>query len=686
MKIWIITLSLCAASLYASQPPINIAAKLGTRSLIILCDEYEALEKDPKLLQANSRLLITALENHSSPILVNTSVWQQLLKSQQKGLTKNLPKGSVHYKSGTGAIQPGDFYFQPADWKVYASSDLKMLLFIPQNGLRSNKNEMFIFDEYLNQLNLFTADQSKMLSDGELLLGIKLRKLKPVDDPINIASITITSETVPSATTQTQLSLSINLKQYLNQILVTHADLKNLHEDLLNGWDIFLAGHGDQHNIGGISVSHFEQLLDFLNRTIKTRSIFIVSCYAGAHLEKPYQININKEIREKQFNFLIILSSPFNLPTSYPNLINPNAFTSYFNLLNKYFEGGTQSKNSLTEAVDNFTLLLGAFNRDAIITIRAPHTEWFSIPANQNAFILNDSIITRAINKHKYELPINEEMIIIESYYIPLTLKIYSHQNLELQHPLFMPTKISNASYYFKELHILHRTLAEFIQTFKPFHTHPIQSTEKPNIMFYIEKLIIQGHDFKNVIIKPGDFIYLEENGKAYTLSFDVTAPWQPGYLGNTSYEAAKALAHDFKNAKEAIRKKSTLPASMIADIPTSINEPPLSYKFLAYKSQPQKMAEFMNTLSPNQKERFEKLIIFNIADAMLGHQYFLYKHDARQLTQWQNRLSQADKAHLEHIEGLWSQYQANKDDDVKFKSLQKITFTTRCNVTGSSH
>ena len=190
--------------------------------------------------------------------------------------------------------------------------------------------------------------------------------------------------------------------------------------------------------------------------------------------------------------------------------------------------------------------------------------------------------------------------------------------------------------------------------------------------MFYIEKLIIQGHDFKNVIIKPGDFIYLEENGKAYTLSFDVTAPWQPGYLGNTSYEAAKALAHDFKNAKEAIRKKSTLPASMIADIPTSIIEPPLSYKFLAYKSQPQKMAEFMNTLSPNQKERFEKLIIFNIADAMLGHQYFLYKHDARQLTQWQNRLSQADKAHLEHIEGLWSQYQANKDDEVKLKVFKK--------------
>lgn len=612
MKIRPLLLVLCAATLHSSQPPADIATNLGPRSLIILCDDSEATRRGSIALTSN---LYYALKDCYAPIITSTHLWKNLVAFKAEGVVT-------------------DFTLDPYKWTIYASSDYTMLIFIPKGGT---------FENYLEKLNTFSVDSrididSEKLSDGELLLGMKLRKLTEIKDPMNIPSPTSESqyeekEKFGDYDDVTPL-IDLNLREYLTEILITHGDLKKklLSEYLLNRWDIYLSGHGTDTTIADLSPKNFESLLDFLNEKIETRSFFYSTCYAGMHLKKSYEFTVEKRVkniikekekRNKNFKFIIISATVFDvavrgriLTQDQPEVTTP--YISYFEAIHEYFRKISspsqtgESKNMLVKAVDHFKKKV--FNDYTVIAIRYPNNEWFTIPQRTDYFLLDDGEITRTINQNKSVITIKEESIVIKSHYIPLSLKIDTIKS----NILFMPVTIQDATYYFKEIIMSSLDFLSLIKTIQNFSqelTSRLRFSRGDNILkFYIEKLSINVLDnttktvvrktFKDVIINLArKYIVLEDNGKAYTISLDTPDQWKIGFLDDTSDSAIQKLANAFKAAQENIRKESTLPASMIADIPKPIMEQPLSHEYLKRKDKPAELAAWRATLTAEQQK-----------------------------------------------------------------------------------
>ena len=99
--------------------------------------------------------------------------------------------------------------------------------------------------EYQNAENV-----SQKISDGEHVLGIKINNLTKLE-----------------ADQEPTVGIPYNnIKEYLQQILITHSDVKIVKENFLNRWDIYLEGHGSADGaIAGMPRTSFEAMLDFLN-------------------------------------------------------------------------------------------------------------------------------------------------------------------------------------------------------------------------------------------------------------------------------------------------------------------------------------------------------------------------------------------------------------------------------------
>lgn len=679
MKRCFALLILCTTALYTSQPPMDIAKQLGNRSLIILCDEAG-------IIGATTSALASAINEGCAPIITSNSLWKQTQRIN--GKTEGIPP-----------LEIVSFNVIPDEWNIYATSDWKMLIFIPKQGiLKQTHNAVIKFNDYLQKLDIFSADKKEILSDGELLLGMKLSQLQKIN----------TISEIPGGE---RINDTTNLTKYLNEILITNKDLNLMPEGLLNQWDIYLEGHGFENKTAGMDIAAFKSFLDFLNRNVTTRSLFYVTCYAGDHLKDAYQIEVDKETKDKNFNFTIISGTALQAPMSATLPIPEKAYSSYFQLLGEYFKGGKKSNDKLFKAISTFKFFAGNSTIvDSIATVRFPNTQWFKIPGSKDAFVLNNDLIMRSINRGKKTISLKQDTVIIESQYVPITLDIYSTNKTK---PILVPTK---SDCFLQEIHLTHLTFLDFILSL-------VRTSQVLQSNLYIQKLVIknnspnesvQSRTFKNVIISKGNvilknektnqwrpyrgndkrsskdekmvgvsaYIALEENGKVYTLDpwKKETEVWEPGYLFDTSDDAIKALVRDFQEKKETIRKESTLPTSMTADTPKPTIEKPLSYEFLAYIGKPQELSTKLQSLEPEQKERLEKFINLIITSAILGHQYFLYKDDERQLTQWEKRLSKSDKERLKRVENLWKQYQANKDDEVKLttwkSSLSRLDTT----------
>src|SRR5271156_1745888 len=181
-------------------------------------------------------------------------------------------------------------------WTIYTLKDksIPVILFIPKQG---------IYQPYLEKLQTFSyGGATKKLSDGELLLGIKLHNF----DQINALSSLAKPEK------------RIEDLACLKDVLITHNDLKGIGEQFGNRWDIFLTGHGGpQRTIAGMLVNDFKHFLKFLNGAIGTRSLFYDTCFAGAHLTDAYQDPVTStEMRDIDFNFLIISATAFSKGSS----------------------------------------------------------------------------------------------------------------------------------------------------------------------------------------------------------------------------------------------------------------------------------------------------------------------------------------------------------------------------------
>lgn len=543
-------------------------------------------------------------------------------------------------------------------WEIYTLKDksIPLMLLIPKQGMYSS---------YLAKLKTFSYGGGTKLSDGELLLGIKLHNL----DQINASSA------LPKPKQR------IEDLACLKDILITHNDLKGIGDQFCNRWDIFLTGHGSaKGSIAGMAPTDFTHFLNFLNGAINTRSLFYDTCFAGAHLTDAYQYAATPtEIRDIDFNFTIISATTFS-KQSYANA--HNNFQEYFTGLDNYFTARKAGDENikLTDIVQYLNLWEKTFaisNTLQLPTIRFPHTGWFKITdIDTRIFRLNNSIISRTINQGKKEIkiPTHAEMILVESLYIPVSIIIEGSTM-----PLIIPFDITNQDYFFREIIARQCTLTALEEKPSSFQYKLKKLLDKcPNVgKFLIETLIINienlkkadGSDLawndqpitlKDVVINPKESIRATVNNEPFQydlqqqnwnlLNDNQTETWSLQYYQDynlkpdvTDEELVKneqsindiyktngwdkyEFATKFKNylmtrirnykdkkysgsAIEQIRKTSTLPESMKGENPKSIIEQPLLHRYLQNKGTPEELEKWKKTLSSDETQKLETLI-----------------------------------------------------------------------------
>lgn len=426
----------------AAQQPLmtaesnNLLTQLGIRPLIIIFDPHndDIYQKELScyLRSALTNAFFGALQN-KIPIITSHLFLDFALNCKE-----------------TRDLRPlWDIYSYDPDPKGNQPQALAVL--IPKSD-----NPLVFKQPYLNQydklLDTYTIDKSKQLSDGEILLGIRVKKLRKI-----------------STFTDDDRTPTGNLKDGLKDILVTRSTLRQLHlnDDYLNRWDIFIQGHGQPgKQIAGMSIapiappkrleSFFNLFLDFLNLDINTRSLFYLTCFSGTtNLVEPYH-------HVKDLNYMIICANTFSSPTSSYARYEPNSFDTYFNKLNLYLTNTpdqTGAVPNLANIAENVQDWKQTFRDRSpqLPTARSPHGDWFNmIDVNAQVFKITDSLIRRTIQKQKPEnqkiiIPADVILVIIESRYIPIPVVIKEGTMKKL--PLMLPLD-AGKDYYFEELQI----------------------------------------------------------------------------------------------------------------------------------------------------------------------------------------------------------------------------------------
>jgi hypothetical protein len=425
----------------SGAPSIDIAQQLGIRTLIIVFDPANLDRYIPGNCDwGPSRATIYQAMTSNSVVITNNLLLQYI-----KSCHPSLLDRWYIYKTKPFAV--------PKSKETYHRTAGSLVVLIPKNSTN---------DVYINKLQSFQAGgKDKNISDGELLLGIKINNLDEKE--------------------QSQDNSYDYLDKYLSKILVTHQDVKGWKEDYLNRWDIYLNGHGAFYVIAGMPRSSFQAMLDFLNLGINTRSLFYLSCSTGGeqNLINVYQ-HRNKtpkqereagphqevgDIQYKDFNYMIISANTFRTFTwvTYSKL----SFDRYFETLNAYFA------NPKTTNITKIFEFAGISPEDSFIednknnilqlpTIRFPHTGWFKV-ANigegaqlYKLYALDDSKIMQAINANKTEIviPNDVKMIVFKPAYIPIPIKINSST-----FPLLVPE--FSYTYVFQEIRAPNAVLVE---------------------------------------------------------------------------------------------------------------------------------------------------------------------------------------------------------------------------------
>jgi len=214
-----------------------------------------------------------------------------------------------------------------------------------------------------------------------------------------------------------------------------------------------------------------------------------------------------------------------------------------------------ENKNHyLTDAINSFNYIslsnafsgVAATTDDTIIqypAVRYPHTQWFRL-ADVEAyfvFLLNNGAIIRAVNKNK-EITVARKYttILIESRYVPIPL-ITEGGGM----PLLAPQKVNSIPYFFKEIRANDCTINSFNAMLANL------KTKMPKVgNFYIEKLVLKGQEYHNVIIEGG-----------------------PTWKHSKGLNPSSPHMKQFNEMKKEIRKTSTLPESMKQEEPKPVIE-----------------------------------------------------------------------------------------------------------------
>jgi hypothetical protein len=585
-----------------SPVSMDIINQLGIRSLIIISDPLNFDDylkpknvSDCTLYSGTMWLNFKTVIAHDieSPMIASRSLYDYLLSCNQ--LHRLL-----------------------ANWRIYTfPKDDALIVCIP-------KGEKF--DGYLAKTKDFSAGgEGKNISDGELLLGIKVNRLKEIEPPSPLPTET-KKPTSPD-----------NLKQYLSDILVTHADLKGWGESYSNIWDIYLTGHGGelkgQMYLAGISTSSFNAVLDFFNLGINTRTLFYETCFAGGtNLKTPYQYT-NKEVQERNFKFTIIAGTTFFSETishtsNFPLIdkretkklgepfyikrcglfVDDFDTDEYFKQLNEYFtnfgqanianlkkdQTSKRAKKAVKDALEERITLADVIKNISdwstsldpehrylkIPSIRFPNTGWFKVAQiKQDLFTIDNSKIMRAVNQgnNKITVPADTKMILLEEQYIPVEIWIQGDKM-----PLLVPKKIDrdegDLDYFLAKIVAPDITLIDDDASAQDdFKTMILSLKNKaPNVgNFFIEKFFVKvGNQTtkEGEKLDWGDEAVLLRNvvvNVQVTERFDrfITVTHKKKhfifFFANNYWESREEPLVNFETIKETMAKYSTLPESM---------------------------------------------------------------------------------------------------------------------------
>lgn len=616
MKLRLLILIFFSSALQASEPqrgssPEEIKKQLGTRSLIIIFDPA-GQEKNIAQFEAMTSKLYTALHySKTSIIITSKTLWENI---------------ETYFSKPTKYAHRTDKPIDKSKWHINWSQDESLLILIPNEEP---------FNSYLKEVNSFVAGgKSNNISDGELLLGIKVNNL--FNKSFLQSSLNTLKKYLPI--------INDDLKAYLQEILITYGDLTDLGQDYMNTWDIYLTGHGGLgsgiacNRVAGMKSSLFGLLLDFLNNRINTRTLLYSTCGAGGkNLEVPYEYETVGEIRAKELNFLIIASTVLEYSVGFvPNI--SDFFINGFKKIDNYFEsidalyknrwdaGALYKVINATLMPDMFTEAHRRGDEVEVMGIRLPKKGKFNIVNSGNKiFELNDNLIARTINgnNNKIGIPKDAGTMLLESRYIPISLVLGKDQLL----PLFVPKK-NGVPYFFKDIDLSESEVDLSCEVYffgeRYLYTSFEQmlsnlKTKAPRAgKIYIETLKIkkvtnqrtqQGtlnwgsgpFEFKEVIMDPDVSISLKYKNEPFTYTLGWTKKyWQTGLPASS----------DFTRGKEAALKESMLPESMKGEAPQPSVTLSLWHEYLKRKNKPQELATWRVTLTNEQQniiDKFEK-------------------------------------------------------------------------------
>ena len=569
----------------------SITDELGIRPLIILFDpNNEDGYKRGKETGALRTTLRTSLGSYYIPII--TSRWLLDFAMEDSETKKKLQRWDIYLANNTTAQS--------------------MVVFIPKRGILDPTEEAgtkIPLIPYADKLNTYSVSETKALSDGELLLGIKINKLQKVD----LSSIPADNETP-----------SDDLKKFLQDILITHADTKKLSansdNDFLNLWDILFFGHGlAGKTIAGMTTASFTSVLDFLNFGIHTRSLFYISCYSGGtNLEEAYRYTTHiGEKEHKNFNFMIIVLNAFETETATGARNSSQGIIDYFQMLNAYITGPKPpSLLRVVEYISGDESVKSSFSKEKkelqLPVVRFPHTQWFNIveasklPASiksktpiiesdlpesmksgqealqgKKMIRITNSSIQRIINRgkdKKINIPEEVKLIVVEARYVPIPVVISGNEM-----PLIVPLE-SNKNYFFAEIDASQCVLSEkgkgLLDMFDALNE------KMPNAgSFFIQKLIISAGSDRSITT------YVQAKWLPIPILNDVTIDpnWALSYITdecvgsmiialrhltrNFDSDARTTARATYLDEIEKIRKESKLPESMKSENPKPVIE-----------------------------------------------------------------------------------------------------------------
>lgn len=304
-----------------------------------------------------------------------------------------------------------------------------------------------------------------------------------------------------------------SLFQVITALIISNQFIK--YEDL-PFFNIFLIGHGSDNLIAEIDInpikneelSPFLKLMHIFNRSFRTKSVTLMSCYPGGKkLVDAYKID-NKYTNK----FLDAVSyTIINIGTLYKTIrldINQKFFINYF--------------SDLQETPPNYSKICSMLTNNFIenhISLKLPHTAWFSpIQLKDHTITLSQVAMTTKNDPITID---SKKIIFLGANYIPRTLKFNADEIREL--PIFLPENYINQSYYFTNLEFdnlttdidLYQLLWHMIYKDLFYESPVIES-----IIFAFEQIKIGAKTYKDIYCT-----YFIENNNNFTSSLLYTDP-----------------------------------------------------------------------------------------------------------------------------------------------------------------